>query len=222
MGIISTITLKDDYTSNAKRIEKSIFSLESASKKMEKGMQTAGKSFQKVFGQKYDLKIKDVKSKAIRKDLQKMQSELRKTTGKEYQVKITTTMNRKGLQGIKEIASDGAKGFSKTFGNLKNKALDIKMNTTSLLKAKLEARNLSKELTKTTGKKHKVDIELNDGTKGFFGGLKDKFSGMFGKKERAPDIGGGGGGSIGKAMMKAVVGGNLITGAISKGVGVAK
>lgn len=150
MGIFSEITLKDNYTATAKRVEKSAFGMERAFNKTEKSSARLKKSFSSIFGKTYEVKIKDVKSKEVRKNLQSMQSELRKTTGKDYKVSITTKTS--GFKGIKNI-----------FSGIKSRVINIKANTIGFIKAKKEAKSIEKELRRTTGKRHKVAISLSGG-----------------------------------------------------------
>lgn len=175
MGIISTITLKDNYTSVAKRVEKSMSGMEKAMKKVESTSKAAGNTLGKAFGQKYDLKIKDVKSKEIRKDLQKMGSELRKVTGKDYSVRITTKMKTKSLKNMFSTSLPKLKSsVTSTFTGIKGGVIKFKTDTTALIKARKEARRLSKELTRTTGKKHKVKVDFNRSSMGFLDKIKSK------------------------------------------------
>lgn len=190
MGIVSTITLKDNYTPVAKRVEKSMSGMEKAMKKVESTSKAAGSTLGKAFGKKYDLKIKDVKSKEIRKDLQKMGSELRKVTGKDYSVKITTKMKTRSLKslfrGVPKLKTSAISAFS----DVKDRVIKFKTDTTALVKAKIEARRLSKELTRATGKKHKVQVGMDRSPLGILDRIKEKLLSLKGFK--IGDIFGGG------------------------------
>ena len=190
MGIVSTITLKDNYTPVAKRVEKSMSGMEKAMKKVESVSKTAGSNLGKAFGKKYDLKIKDVKSKEIRKDLQKMGSELRKVTGKDYSVRITTKMKTRSLKSLFKSVPKLKTSAISAFSDVKDRVIKFKTDTTALVKAKIEARRLSKELTRTTGKKHKVQVGMDRSPLGILDRIKEKLLSLKGIK--IGDIFGGG------------------------------
>lgn len=194
MAIVSEILLKDRYTSTAKKVEGSISSLTKSSKAMDK-----------VFGKTHELKIKDIKSKKARKDLQALNSDLRKISGKKYSVSIEAKTPRTSLKS----------NMASLVGGLKGKAVKIKTDFSALRKAKSEAKSLSRYLTSTTGKKHKIKISLDksglDGIKAKLSGLKGGLLGM-----------GGGAGTILKAAgltgLAGIVGGAGIGAGAAAGV----
>lgn len=218
MAIVSTITLKDNYTPTAKKIESSMSGMMKAMNKVESASSKASRTLGKTFGKKYDLKIKDVKSKEIRKDLQKMNSELRKVTGKDYQIKITTRMKSKSLKSMVSSSLPKLKDNVKTtFADVKGNVIKFKTDTTALFKAKKEARRLSQELTRTTGKRHKVKIDFNKSSMGFLDRLKQKLLSL--KDFKIGNLFSGGLGGLKGALSGGVKGAGGGMGGIISGMG---
>ncbi|NLY09363.1 MAG: hypothetical protein GXZ11_05630 [Tissierellia bacterium] len=147
MGILSEIKLKDNYTSTANKVKSSLDGLGSGLKTVEKRANVFKSAMDKAFGKTYEVKIKDVKDDKVRSKLQKLQSEIRKTTGKDYKVKVSATTS----------AVDRLKSKLKS---VKEQGKNIKMNVLGFIKAQQDARKLSRELSKITGKKHHVSLSL--------------------------------------------------------------
>lgn len=203
MAIISEITLRDNYTATAGKVTSSIHGMERAMNSVSKKSSSFSSVLKNTFDRTYTIKIKDIKSKEIRKDVQKLQSTLRSATGKPYKVSVTAKTS-----AFSKIKSD----ISSVSSRLKK----FKVNTTSLLKAKAEARRLSKELTKTTGKKHKIKIDMDKKPLSILDRIKRKLKGLKGGPVEVPIKEKGGG------MFKSMLGANLVSGMITGGVGMAK
>lgn len=128
--------------------------------------------------------------------------------------------------------------FKSKFDGLKSKAIKFRADVSALKNARKEAKSLSKQLTAFTGKKHKVRVDFEKSSnlmKFFGGGFKEKLSAIGGgfknvfssignkfssfgssfRRNQSIDSGGGFGGA---SIMKSIIGGNLITGAITKGL----
>jgi len=203
MAIISEITLRDNYTATAGKVTSSIHGMERAMNSASKKSSSFSSVLKNTFDRTYTVKIKDIKSKEIRKDVQKLQSTLRSATGKPYKVSVTAKTS-----AFSKIKSDIA--------NVSSKLKKFKVNTASLLKAKAEARRLSKELTKTTGKKHKIKIDMDKKPLSILDRIKRKLKGLKGGPVEVPIKEKGGG------MFKSMLGANLVSGMITGGVSMAK
>lgn len=203
MAIISEITLRDNYTATAGKVTSSIHGMERAMNSVSKKSSSFSSILKNTFDRTYSVKIKDIKSKEIRKDVQKLQSTLRSATGKPYKVSVTAKTS-----AFSKIKSDIA--------NVSSKLKKFKVNTASLLKAKAEARRLSKELTKTTGKKHKIKIDMDNKPLSILDKVKQKLKGLKGGPVEVPIKEKGGG------MFKSMLGANLVSGMITGGVSMAK
>lgn len=201
MAIISEITLRDNYTATAGKVTSSIHGMERAMNSVSKKSPSFSSVLKNTFDRTYTVKIKDIKSKEIRKDVQKLQSTLRSATGKPYKVSVTAKTS-----AFSKIKSD--------ISNVSSKLKKFKIDTTSFLKAKAEARRLSKELTKTTGKKHKIKIDMDNKPLSILDKIKQKLKGIKGGPIKVPVKGGG--------MFKSMLGANLVSGMITGGAGMAK
>ncbi len=148
--ISSVITLKDNYTNVARRVGRSAENMRKELSNTERKTNSLTSSLKKMTNRKYDVKIRSVGDKRIRDDLRRLQSQIRKTTGKDYKVRITAQ------RSWKEMLSGG-------LSFLKNKTIHIKTNVTGLIRARIEAQRLSRELYKATGRRHRVSIGGNSG-----------------------------------------------------------
>lgn len=128
--------------------------------------------------------------------------------------------------------------FKSKFDGLKSKAIKFRADVSALKNARKEAKSLSKQLTAFTGKKHKVRVDFEKSSnlmKFFGGGFKEKLSAIgggfknvfssigskfssFGSSFRRNQSSDSGGGFGGASIMKSIIGGNLITSAITKGL----
>lgn len=146
--IKSVITLKDQYTKTAMKVAKSAEQMGGSLKKSSKDADKLTSSLKQLTRRKYQIKLDDIKDKKVKKQINDLQNNLKRATGKDYQIKITA---RKSL---KELAKSN-------IDLLKNKAIHIRTNITGLIKARIEAHRLAKELGRTTGKKHTVRMFLS-------------------------------------------------------------
>ena len=233
MAAIFKVKLEDDYTAKAKKIADSTSQMESAMSKVGNVAKKTGSVLKSSLDRKYKVDIKETGSKYLESRV----SGLKKTLGtlnKPYDVKITAKMSRldkvkSSLSEIKSKATGVGDSIGKSFGKVKK----LKVDYSTFRQAKKEAKQLSKEISAFTGKKHKVQIDMENPIKGFMSKMKSGLSAGFGKlnpmnwfgrgKAAMPTAappamnGGGGGGLVGS-----IVKGSLITGAIQKGLGALK
>lgn len=153
----ASVGLKDNYTSTANRIS-------SSAHKMGKELTKTQSIAQKLSRQKFEVKMGSLKDKEVKKSLNSLQKNLRDVTGKPYQVKVNT---RESFGDVFKRFGSGAKSM----------VISPVVNTKNLVSAKVEAKKLERELYKTTGKRHKIDIEapglktIKDRLKSVGGGL---------------------------------------------------
>lgn len=262
MAVIkSTIVLDDKYSSKAKEIASSTNAMSDAMKanqaaasKMGSAMDSA---FNKVksssnkiksamkgaFGREHKVSIKEVGSREVRSKIYSLNNDLKKMTGKPINFEITAKTGRldhiKNQFGkMKSSVNSVSNAFNNKLDKGFNKFSKFSSDVSGFYKAKKEAREISKELKQLTGKRHKVNIEMeNPIKKAFKGGMNTMFSGIktgfskmggffskmnpFGGRSHSPMpmMGANPGGG---SMLGSIVKGNLITGAITTGIGALK
>jgi len=260
--IKSTIVLDDKYSAKADKIASSTNAMSDAMKanqavaaKMGSAMDSAFnriksssnkiKSAMKgAFDREHKVSIKEVGSREVRSKIYSLNNDLKQITGKPINFKITAKTSRldhlKNQFGkIKSTTNDISNAFNNKLDKGFSKFSRFSSDVSGFRKAKKEARDIEKELKKLTGKKHKVNIEMeNPIKKAFKGGLDSMVSGVksgfskvggffskmnpFGGSSRSsvPTVGASSAG--GGSMLGSIVKGNLITGAITAGVGAIK
>lgn len=226
MAIIEKVTLVDDYSSKAKKITASTSAMASAMDSIRGNASKMGSALKSAFSRSYKVDIKDIGSNRVNNSLNMIQGKLDKLN-KPYNIEITAKDSalsklKSNLTSIK----DSAKSIKKPLNNAFASARSFKMDLSTFREAKREARDLERELKNLTGKRHKVNIDMENPMKSAF---KNGFSKMFGglksglsKLNPFKGFGGGGGaggGGESPSIMKSIIGGNLITGAITKGLG---
>lgn len=226
MAIIEKVTLVDDYSSKAKKITASTSAMASAMDSIRGNASKMGSALKSAFSRSYKVNIKDIGSNRVNNSLNMTQGKLDKLN-KPYNIEITAKDSalsklKSNLTSIK----DSAKSIKKPLNNAFASARSFKMDLSTFREAKREARDLERELKNLTGKRHKVNIDMENPMKSAF---KNGFSKMFGGLKSGlsklnPFKGFGGGGDSGGGggspnIMKSIIGGNLITGAITKGLG---
>lgn len=234
MAIVEKVTLVDDYSSKAKNIAKSTSAMASAMESIKGKASSFSSAMKSAFDRKYTVNIKEIGSNKVNNSLRMIQGKLDKLN-KPYSIEITTKMGRlEKLKSNLSAVKNTANSLKSPFNNISNSLNNFKMDLSNFRAAKKEARSLQKELKNITGRRHKVNIDMENPIKsafkgGFdkmFGGLKSGFSkvgGFFSKLNPFSGFGGGGdaggpGGGGGLGMLGSIVGGNLITGAITKGL----
>ena len=108
MAIVSRIVLKDEYSSQAKKIISSAESLSKAFGKSQSESKKLDSSLSKAFGKKHKLTIKDTDSKKVIKNVNTINGDLKKVTGKKNKIKIGldgASKVQSGLSGIKSKLS---------------------------------------------------------------------------------------------------------------------
>lgn len=240
MAIVEKVTLVDDYSAKAKNIAKSTSAIASAMDAIKGKASSFSSVMKSAFDRSYKVDIKDIGSNKVNNSLRMIQGKLDKLN-KPYSIEITTKMGRlEKLKSNLSAVKNTANSFKSPFNNISNSFNNFKMDLSNFRAAKKEARSLQKELKEITGRRHKVNIDMENPMKsalkgGFakmFGGLKSgfsKFGGIFSKaggflSKLNPfkgfggggEAGGPGGGGGGPGLIGSIVGGNLITGAITK------
>lgn len=224
MAIIEKVTLVDDYSAKAKNITASTSAMASAMDAIRGNASKMGSALKSAFSRSYSVDIKDTGVANVNNRLKDLQTSL-KGLNRPYNISITAKMGvmdkvKANLGSIKSAATQTGSSIKSSFRN-------FKVDYSTFKAAKKEAKDMEKALRNLTGRKHKIDIGMENPIKsafkgGFdkvFGGLKSGFSKL------NPFKGFGGGGSAGADMgggssiMKSIIGGNLITGAITKGLG---
>lgn len=246
-----TVTLDDKYTAKAKSIAQSTdamgdamkksqsiaskmgSALDGAFSKMKSSANQINGAMKSAFDRSHKVRISEIGSKETRSRIYKLNNDLKSVTGKPLNFHITAKTSR--LDHVKNQISKMKSGVD-SISNSFNKKLDggfskfskFTSDMSAFHKAKKEARDLSRELTRVTGQRHKIKIDMENPVKGFFSNMKSSVSNMFSKMNPknwfggrsampAPEMGEGGGNLLGS-----IVKGNLITGAISKGIGALK
>lgn len=228
MAIIEKVTLVDDYSAKAKKIQASTSAMASAMDAIRGNASKMGAALKSAFSRKYSVDIKDTGVANVNNRLKDLQTSL-KGLNRPYNISITAKMGvmdkiKTNLGSIKSAATQTGSSIKSSFRN-------FKVDYSTFKAAKKEAKDMEKALRNLTGRKHKIDIGMENPIKsafkgGFdkmFGGLKSGFSkigGFFSKLNPFKGSGGGGpGGGESPSIMKSIIGGNLITGAITKGIG---
>lgn len=245
-----TVTLDDKYTAKAKSIAQSTDAMGEAMKKsqsiaakmgsamdgafskMKSSADKINGAMKSVFDRSHKVSIKEVGSREIRSKIYSLNNDLKKMTGKPINFEITAKTSRldhlkNQIGKIKSGADSLSNSFNKKLDGGFGKFSKFGMDVSAFYKAKKEAKEISKELTKMTGKRHKVNIDMENPIKkafkgGFdkmFGGLKSGFSKLNPFKGFGGGSAGSGAGGESPGLMKSIIGGNLITGAITKGIG---
>lgn len=222
MAAIFKVKLEDDYTAKAKKIANSTSQMESAMAKVGSVAKRTGSALKSSLDRKYKVDIKETGSKYLENRVNGLKKNLDRLE-KPYEVSITAKMSR--LDKLKSNLTDLNKNtIGKSFGAVKK----FKMDFSDFRRAKKEAKQLSKEISAFTGKKHKVKIDMENPVKGIMSKMKSGLSSGFSKLNPRNWFGGGGGGPTSSApgggggLVGSIVKGSLITGAIQKGFGVLK
>lgn len=222
MAAIFKVKLEDNYTDKAKKITSATSQMESAMSKVGSVAKKTGSALKSSLDRKYKVDIKETGSKYLENRVNGLKKSLDRLE-KPYEVSITAKMSR--LDKLKSNLSDLNKNtIGKSFGAVKK----FKMDFSDFRRAKKEAKQLSKEISAFTGKKHKVKIDMESPIKGVMSQMKSGLSAGFSKLNPRNWFGGGGGGPTSSApgggggLVGSIVKGSLITGAITKGIGVMK
>lgn len=223
MAIIEKVTLVDDYSAKAKKIQASTSAMASAMDAIRGNANKMGSALKSAFSRKYSVDIKDTGVANVDNRIKGLQKSLN-GLNRPYNISISAKMSvldkvKSNLGAIKSKTGEVGSSMKSSFRN-------FKVDYSTFKAAKREAKDMEKALRNLTGRKHKIDIDMENPIKsafkgGFnkiFGGLKSGFSKLnpfkgFGGGSADP----GGGGS--PNIMKSIIGGNLITGAITKGLG---
>lgn len=155
----STIQLVNKYSAEADKISRSANELSKSMQKAVKPTDNLKRSLNNLTNRTHKIKINQVGDKKIQKDLKKLNTEVRKFSNKKYNLQIDYKQGR--VEKVKEVMS-----------SFKDKIINIKTNTTGMLKARIDAKKLEKELKKATGKKHRIRIN-DEGGKGLLNRLKN-------------------------------------------------
>lgn len=227
MAIIEKVTLVDDYSAKAKKIQASTSAMASAMDSIRGNACKMGAALKSAFSRKYSVDIKDTGVANVNNRIKSLQSTLN-GLNRPYNITITAKM------GVMDKIKSNMSSIKSKASEMKASFRNFKLDYSTFKQAKKEAKDMEKALRNLTGRKHKIDIGMENPIKtafkgGFskmFGGLKSGFSKIGGffsklnpfkksKSEGGPvDSDGGGPG-----LIKSIVGGNLITGAITKGIG---
>lgn len=225
MAAIFKVKLEDNYTDKAKKIASATSQMESAMSKVGSVAKKTKSALKSAFSGKHQVKISEIGSKEAQARIRGLQGELNTISKGKYKVNVTARSKTAGLDAIKR----GLDSVKSKAGTVKSSLSNFKVNTKTLVSAKKEAFQLSRELTKATGKRHRVKIGLDKPNVGsFMSGLKSKLSSGFSKINPKNWFGGGGVGPAGprpmggRGMVGSFVKGTLIAGAIQKGFGVLK
>ena len=228
MAIVEKVTLVDDYSSKANKIADSTNSMASAMDVLKSTASKVSGALKSALSSNYKpIKISEIGSDDVRRKVIGLQTDLRAVTGKAYKVEVLAQSSRfdstisKVKSSIEGIGSK-ARSIGSSFKNWS-------INTKSLISAKKEAFSLARELKRTTGKRHKIKISLDKpDAGGFLNSAKSSIKGAFGRmkgffSKLNPFKGFGGGGDAGGpggglGLIGSIVGGNLITGAVTKGL----
>lgn len=229
MAIIEKVTLVDDYSAKAKKITASTSAMASAMDAIRGNASKMGSALKSAFSRSYSVDIKDTGVANVNNRIKDLQTSL-KGLNRPYNISITAKMGV--MDKIKSNLGSIKSAATKTGSSIKSSFRNFKVDYSTFKAAKREAKDMEKALRNLTGRKHKIDIDMENPIKsafkgGFdkmFGGLKSGFSkvgGFFSKLNPFKGFGGGGSDSGGGSpnIMKSIIGGNLITGAITKGIG---
>lgn len=222
MAIREKVTLVDDYSAKASKIAKSTSAMADAMSKSRSVAGAMASALKTAFNRNYTVKIKEIGSSKVRKEVTDLQKNLNNISKGAYNVNVTAKGSR--MEKLKSNLTD-IKG---AVSGLKNKTLKFAANVGSLVLAKKKAMDIGRELTKLTGKRHRVSIELEKSGGGILSGFKDKMKSAFSKLNPMNWFKGkgGGGGMAGGEMegfsVKKLILGNLLTKGIEGAMGGAK
>ena len=223
MAIIEKVTLVDDYSAKAKKIEASTSAMASAMDAIRGNASKMGSALKSAFSRKYSVDIKDTGVANVNNRLKDLQASL-KGLNRPYNINITAKMGvmdkiKTNLGSIKSAATQTGSSIKSSFRN-------FKVDYSTFKAAKKEAKDMEKALRNLTGRKHKIDIDMENPIKSAFkGGFDKMFGGLKSGLSKLNPFKGFGGGSADPGgggspnIMKSIIGGNLITGAITKGLG---
>lgn len=222
MAIREKITLVDDYSAKAGKIAKSTSAMADAMNRSRSVAGAMASALKTAFNRNYTVKIKEIGSSKVRGEINNLQKNLNSISKGAYNVNVTAKGSR--MEKLKSNLTD-IKG---AVSGLKNKTLKFAANVGSLVLAKKKAMDIGRELTKLTGKRHRVSIELEKSGGGILSGFKDKMKSAFSKLNPMNWFKGkgGGGGMAGGEMegfsVKKLILGNLLTKGIEGAIGGAK
>ena len=228
-----SVTLEDRYSAKAKEIAKSTDAMGEAMKRSQSIASRMGSALKSAFDRTHRVKISEVGSKETRSKIYKLNNDLKSITGKPLNFHISAKTKKldfvKGQFSKMKASLESMSGaFNKKLDGGFAKFSKFTSDLSAFHKAKKEARSLSRELTKVTGQKHKIRIDMDNPVKGFVANMKSGVFNMFSRMNprnwfvrkgsmgsmNVPSMAGGGRGLLGS-----IVKGNLITGAITKGIG---
>ncbi|WP_299033789.1 hypothetical protein, partial [uncultured Anaerococcus sp.] len=220
MAIIEKVTLVDDYSTKAKKIQASTSAMASAMDAIRGNASKMGSALKSAFSRSYSVDIKDTGVANVDNRIKDLQKSL-KGLNRPYNISISAKMSvldkvKSNLGAIKSKTGEVGSSMKSSFRN-------FKVDYSTFKAAKREAKDMEKALRNLTGRKHKIDIDMENPIKSAFkGGFDKMFGGLksgFSKLNPFKGFGGGGGGSGGggesPGLMKSIIGGNLITGAIT-------
>lgn len=188
MAAIFKVKLEDNYTNKAKKIADSTSQMESAMSKVGSAAKKTRSALKSAFSGKHQVKISEIGSKEAQARIRGLQGELNTISKGKYRVDVTARSKTAGLDAIKR----GLDSVKSKAGTVKSSLSNFKVNTKTLVSAKKEAFQLSRELTKATGKRHRVKIDLDKpDVGGFMSGLKTKMMSGFSKLNPKNWFGGG-------------------------------
>ena len=187
MAVIkSTVVLDDKYSSKAEKIASSTNAMSEAMKKSQSVASKMTSALKSAFSRSHKVKISEVGSKETRAKIYKLNNDLKSITGKPLNFEISAKTGKiehiknqftRMKSGVNSLSGAFNNKLDKGFGKLTKFTSDI----SSFHKAKKEARSLSKELTKMTGQKHKIKIDMENPIKKGFANLKSGIGNMFSK-----------------------------------------
>lgn len=223
MAIIEKVTLVDDYSAKAKKIQASTSAMASAMDAIRGNASKMGSALKSAFSRSYSVDIKDTGVVNVNNRLKDLQTSL-KGLNRPYNISITAKMGvidkiKANLGSIKSAATQTGSSIKSSFRN-------FKVDYSTFKAAKKEAKDMEKALRNLTGRKHKIDIGMENPIKSAFkGGFDKMFGGLKSGLSKINPFKGFGGGSADPGgggspnIMKSIIGGNLITGSITKGLG---
>ena len=150
MAAIFKVKLEDDYTAKAKKIADSTSQMESAMSKVGNVAKKTGSVLKSAFSGKHQVKISELGSTEAQAKIRGLQTELNTISKGKYKVSVTAKSKTSGLDAMKR----GLDSVKSKAGTVKSSLSNFKVNTKTLVSAKKEAFQLSRELTKATGKRH--------------------------------------------------------------------
>lgn len=233
MAAIFKVKLEDNYTDKAKKITSATSQMESAMSKVSKTASRTKSALKSALSGTHRVKISEVGSRETRAKIYKLNNDLKSITGKPLNFSITAKTGK--IDYVKNQFSkmkSGVDSISNAFNNKLDKGFNkfskFSSSMSAFRQAKKEAKQLSKEMSALTGKKHKIRVDMENPIKGVMSKMKSGLSAGFSKLNPRNWFGGGGGDPAGAApgggggLVGSIVKGSLITGAIQKGFSVLK